>query len=255
MGLVSDLGVRAVDPSAPQPSALQAYRILEEAVSSRALAPGVRLPSERNLANQIGVSRSTLRHVLAALADADLVRPSPQRGWFVSETRISDPPNTLVSFTETARQRGLRPGGRVLSRAVRPITLVEQEKLQAAPGAEILHVRRLRTLDDTPVCVESSRIVMARVPGIETVDLTNRSLYEAMENVGGVRPARSDYALHAGAADEAMSELLKVGAGTPVMIARETTYSSRGDRLLTARLTYRGDAYMFRATLYGRRSS
>ena len=34
------------------------------------------------------------------------------------------------------------------------------------------------------------------------------------------------------------------------MIARELTYGGNGERLLMARLAYRGDAYTFRATLY-----
>ena len=246
------LDVEAVDPRAPQSSALQAYRILEEALG-RVLAPGSGLPSERNLAKQLGVSRSTLRHVLAALADADLVESSPQRGWFVSETQISDPPNILVSFTESAQQRGFRPGAKVLSHTIRPITLAEQEELRAAPGTDILEVNRLRTLDDTPVCIDFTYIVVPRVPGIEAIDLADRSLYDAMESVGGARPVRSDYAVHAdSAADARTAELLDVLVGSPVMIAREVTYAGNGDPLLIARLTYRGDAYTFRATLYGR---
>lgn len=247
---MSTLDTRVVDPGAPQSSALQAYRILEEAVGSRVLAPGSKLPSERDLAKQLGISRSTLRQVLDALADSGLVHSSPKRGWFVAEALISDPPNTLISFTEIARRHGMRPGARVLSRTIRPITLAEQDELRAAPGAEILEVKRLRTLDDAPVCIDFSYLVTARVPGMEAVDLDNRSLYEAMERVSGVTPARSDYAVHADAADRATAELLGIEAGSPVMVARELTYGSGGERLLTARLTYRGDAYTFRATLY-----
>ncbi len=247
---VPTLDVRVVDPSAPQSSALQAYRILEEAVGDRVLAPGSKLPSERDLAKRLGISRSTLRHVLAALADAGLVHPSPKRGWFVAEAQISDPPNTLVSFTEIARRRGLRPGARVLSRTIRPATLTEQDELQAAPGTKILEVNRLRTLDGMPVCTDLSHLVADRVPGMETVDLNDRSLYEAMEGVCGVTPVRSDYAVHSDAADQATSELLGIKIGSPVMIARELTYGGNGERLLMARLAYRGDAYTFRATLY-----
>ncbi len=244
------LDLRAVDPSAPQSSALQAYRILEEAIAGRAFGPGSKLPSERDLAKRLSVSRSTLRNVLAALADAELLQPSPQRGWFVPAAKISDPPNTLISFTEIARQRGLRPGAQVLSHRIRPITLAEQDELQAAPGTDILEINRLRTLDGTPVCVDFSYLVTTRTPGIQTVDLTDRSLYDALESVCGVRPVRSDYAVHADAADESTAELLQIRTGSPTMIARELTYGPSGDRLLMTRLIYRGDAYTFRATLY-----
>ena len=246
------LDVPAVDSAAPQSAALQAYRILVQAMDSRVLPPGSKLPSERDLARRLGVSRSTLRHVLAALADAELVEASPQRGWFVTDGPISDPPNALVSFTESARLRGIRPGAKVLSSTVRPITLPEQDEFRAAPGIDILEVERLRTLDDTPVSIDVSCIVMARVPGIETVDLEDASLYEAMARVGQVPPVRSDYAVHAEGADERAAALLNIDVGAPVLIGRELTYGKNGNRLLSAHLTYRGDAYTFRATLYGR---
>ena len=91
-----------------------------------------------------------------------------------------------------------------------------------------------------------------RVPGIETVDLEDASLYEAMARVGQVPPVRSDYAVHADGADERVAALLNIDVGAPVLIGRELTYGKNGDRLLSAHLTYRGDAYTFRATLYGR---
>ncbi len=246
------LDVPAVDPAAPQSAALQAYRILERAMDSRVLAPGSKLPSERELARRLGVSRSTLRHVLAALADSNLVEASPQRGWFVTDGPISDPPNSLVSFTESARLRGIRAGAKVLVKTIRPITLPEQDEFRAAPGTDILEIRRLRTLDDTPVSLDVSCIVMARVPGIETVDLEDASLYEAMVRVGGVKPVRSDYAVHAERADEDTAALLDIAVGAPVLVGQELTYGPNGDRLLSAHLIYRGDAYTFRATLYDR---
>ncbi len=244
--------VEAVDPDAPQSVALQAYRILERAVGDRVLSPGTRLPSERSLARSLGVSRSTLRPVLAALADAELVEASPQRGWFVAVDPISDPPNTLISFTESARQRSIVAGAKVLSQTVRSITLAEQEELRAAPGAEILEVHRVRTLDGTPVCYDVSRIVAARLPGIAACDLNNRSLYEAMAQTEGGRPIRSDYALHADEADAEVAQLLEIPVGSPVLIGRELAYGRSGDRLLIAKLIYRADAYTFRATLYSR---
>lgn len=244
--------VQAVDPAAPQSVALQAYRIMERAVGERVLARGTRLPSERDLAERLGVSRSTLRQVLGALADAELIEASPQRGWFVADGPLSDPPNALISFTESARLRGIVAGSRVIDRLIRPITLAEQEELRAAPGTDILEVRRVRTLDGTPVTVDHSRIVVARVPGIESANLEDRSLYDAMAATEGGRPVRSDYALHADGADETVAALLHIENGAPVLVGRELAYGRSGDSLLTSRLVYRADAYTFRATLYRR---
>ncbi|MFC0527232.1 winged helix-turn-helix domain-containing protein [Phytohabitans kaempferiae] len=49
------------------------------------LAPGDRLPSERTLVDDLGVSRTTVRLVLLKLSAEGLVRAEHGRGYFVSE--------------------------------------------------------------------------------------------------------------------------------------------------------------------------
>lgn len=246
------LDIDPVDPAAPQSSALQAYRILEKAVGHGAVPAGAKLPSERDLARRLGVSRSTLRHVLAALSDANLVEASPQRGWFVSRIQIEDPPGSLISFTESARQRGIEAGAKVLSQRVWTAGRSDQERLRIAPGSRVLELVRLRTLDGTPVCLDTSCISLARVPGLETINLNDVSLYEAMTQIAGVRPYRSDYAVHADAADEEVAQRLEIPVEAPVLVGEEIAFSTTGDPLLTASLIYRADAYTFRATLVAR---
>jgi adenylyltransferase/sulfurtransferase len=47
------------------------------------LVPGSQLPSERELMNQLGVSRATLREALKALEESRLIEARPNVGWFV----------------------------------------------------------------------------------------------------------------------------------------------------------------------------
>jgi DNA-binding FadR family transcriptional regulator len=61
---------------------------LGTAVRLGVLAPGSRLPPERQLAEQLHISRSTLRHAITALVEAGLLSARPGRGGgtFVTET-------------------------------------------------------------------------------------------------------------------------------------------------------------------------
>jgi GntR family transcriptional repressor for pyruvate dehydrogenase complex len=66
------------------------------------LAPGTRLPAERDLADQLGISRSTLRHALTTLVQSGHLTSQRGRsgGTFVAE----DPPLARVSSSKDIRE-------------------------------------------------------------------------------------------------------------------------------------------------------
>src|SRR5512147_2809377 len=71
------------------------------------LAPGTQLPSERDLMNQLGVSRATLRESLKALEEYKLIESRPNVGWFAC--RIDD--SNVARARELARGANA-PAGR-----------------------------------------------------------------------------------------------------------------------------------------------
>ncbi|MFI7445122.1 FadR/GntR family transcriptional regulator [Nonomuraea indica] len=79
---------------------------IEEAVESGALAPGQRLPSERDLMGQFSVSRSTVREALRVLQARGLVRsrPGDPNG---AEVLPFTPAALHKSMTTLARVQGL----------------------------------------------------------------------------------------------------------------------------------------------------
>ncbi|HEY6739934.1 MAG TPA: GntR family transcriptional regulator [Actinopolymorphaceae bacterium] len=64
-----------------------ADHLLEEIVSGR-LPTGTRLPPERTLASEFGLSRPIVREVLRSLAERGLVEIQPSRGTFVREPNV-----------------------------------------------------------------------------------------------------------------------------------------------------------------------
>ncbi|OMI36498.1 GntR family transcriptional regulator [Streptomyces sparsogenes DSM 40356] len=228
----------------------QTYRQLSDALRRGVYPAGSRLPGERDLATTLGVSRSTLRLALGKLAEENKLERSSQRGWFVRRDVVGEPPSTLQSFSEMARARGLRPQSEVLHRRVRPAAFEEAEQLAIAPASRVLDLRRLRRLDGVPVCVDSSVVVLALAPRLAEIDLTDRSLYETLEQDCGLRIARSSYTVRAAAADPATAELLDIEPGAPVLIGEELTYADDGSLILAGRMVYRSDAYRFQADLF-----
>lgn len=238
-----------VERGAGNPS-LQAYGIMLDALRNRVFPANGRLPSERTLAEQLEVSRATVRQVLTALARTGLLRASPNRGWFVNGNVLSEGPNVLRSFTEDVRDRGFTPMTQVLVQRVRAATLDEAESLGLAPAAPILELDRLRGMDDVPVGVDHARLPMRLVPGLDSIDLNDRSLYQELAERYQLVATRCDYEVQAQAASERIADLLHLDPGAPVLVGSYTTYSQEEHPILCGWTSIRGDAYRFKASLF-----
>ena len=77
--------IKTIDPIQPISLKDACIRKLEGLILSGELAPGERLPSERDLAVHLGVSRPVLHQAIVALDAKGLVRIEPRHGVFVCD--------------------------------------------------------------------------------------------------------------------------------------------------------------------------
>src|SRR5215212_1846509 len=101
---------------AMKPAWVQIEEQLADRIEAGHLAPGQRLPAERDLALVLGVSRMTVRQALASLATRGLVERGVGRGTFVREgARVDHDLTRVRGFTAEVERQGLAAGARVLS--------------------------------------------------------------------------------------------------------------------------------------------
>jgi GntR family transcriptional regulator len=227
------------------------YREIAEEIAKGSLQPGDRLPVERALCERFGVSRATVRRALRTLAAEGLVELHVRRGAFVASGRLTEPSNVLLGFSEMAAARGYEISTKVLNAQVRQVGMVEADLLQIAPGADIFELERLRLIEDRPIVFDHSRLPLARTAGVETVDYTKASLFETLEDVVGVSPARADYTITAiSAATEDYAELLAADPDLPLLHVDDMTYDDAGVLICVSMRVYRGDRWRFHSTLH-----
>ncbi len=222
---------------------------LAEEIARDRRPPGSPLPPERALAEHFGVSRVTMRRALAELASAGAVSRTPGGGWVVSASRIGEPPNELMSFSEMAALRGLVPRSRVLTQHVRPATIDEADTLGLAPGAPLFELERLRLMDEVPILVDRTRVPLSLAPDIAEVDFSTASLYAVLEERYGLRATRARFSVEAIGADERLAALLELTPGGPLLRCHQLTEDATGRLIEMSEMVYRGDRYRFRATL------
>jgi GntR family transcriptional regulator len=135
-----------------QTAAQQVVQILTDRIRSGEYVPEERLPSEDGLAEELGVSRTTIRSALDVLAAQHVVFRRHGVGTFVSTlSRIANPLNQAVLFQDLIRSNGYEPGIRWLSVRVIKADAALAKSLQIAPEHATLEIRKVFTADGEPV--------------------------------------------------------------------------------------------------------
>lgn len=234
------------EKSSSAPAYLRLQRLLRNRVQAGELGPGQALPSERDLAEQLAVSRVTVRKALAGLVQDGVLVPRRGAGTFVAE-RIVKPLSKITSFTEDLRARGLNPRSKFLERSVGEVTPEEAMALNLSPGSRVVRLYRLRYAGDEPLAVERSAVPE------EILDDPARvtdSLYAALELLG-CRPVRALQRLRAVNLNAEQARQLQLPEGSAALALERRSFLADGRLVEFTRSWYRGDAYDFVAELQG----
>jgi GntR family transcriptional regulator len=232
------MGVR-VTPVKPGlgPAHLQIESWLEGAIARGRLAPGDRLPPERELAGKLRVSRMTLRQALAALERRGLLtrRVGREGGTFVDEPKLE-----LAGFaglSDQLRGLGLAAGARVLSAARREAAPDEAAVLGEG---DVYDLRRVRLANGEPVALEHGVFPAAAYPGLLNEALEG-SLYELMRRRDDEVPVRAIERLEPALASVDEAAALGIEPGAPSMRVERVAYGPSGRALELSRDLFRGD--------------
>ncbi|MEA2293090.1 MAG: GntR family transcriptional regulator [Solirubrobacteraceae bacterium] len=220
----------------------QTATALTRAIGRAAARPGDRLPSERELATLLNVSRTTLRHALQQLERAGLItrRPGRAGGTFVGEPKVERDLRLYGGLPETLRRHGHDAGARVLLAAIIPADGKTADGLGLVPGAPVYEVVRVRLSDGEPISLERSRFPAERFPGLLEYPL-GQSLYQLLHERFGAGPARAVERLEAVLASPEEADALDLYAGAPLLAVERIAYDAEGRAIEMATDLFRGD--------------
>jgi GntR family transcriptional regulator len=220
----------------------QIERWFHDAFASGRFRSGDRLPTERELATHLGVSRMTLRQSLSALETRGLVvrRLGRSGGTYVGSPRVVECDLAAVTgFSEQMRRSGLAPGARVVSAERRRAPRDVAQALGLSTGASAIRVERVRSGDGEPVALEESWFPARLFPDLLAHTLVG-SLYALLEGWGR-RPVRLRETLEPILAPAREAALLDTAAGSPLMLVTRIALDSTGTPVEYARDLFRAD--------------
>jgi len=239
---MAELARLSVDKTSPVQLWYQLRMAMVSQIVSGAWRAGDQIPTEKQLCQALDVSRSTVRQAFESMVRDGLVLRSPGKGSFVAErpvTHIRVPP---LGFHRTMTRRGYDVRSQVLQIEVIPAPKDLMENLNLHRGAEILHVRRLRYLNDRPMVLAKNYLVYELCRGIEKDDLSSGSLWARIEAMLGRQVVGGIHTFYAVPATDDERELLQLPQAVPLLMSVGVNYLDDGTPFEQAEVKVPGDS-------------
>ena len=207
------------------------YAQVRDALVRRLIAgswtPGMMLPSEFQLAGELGVSQGTVRKALDAMTAEHLLLRRQGRGTFVA---LPEEGLILFKFFRLVSDGGERlfPQSAVLARAKAKADASDRKKLGLNTGAEVWQIDRVRRLGDTPVIFERITLPIARFEALGRMADIPNNVYALYSEHFGITIGKAAEKLKAAKANAPVAKYLDCEPGHPVLAVERLAFSLDG---------------------------
>ena len=200
----------AIDRASPVPLYYQVAQHLEHLIESGASPGSTRLENEIVLAEQLGLSRPTMRRAIQYLVDRGLL--VRKRGVGTQVVQPGASPVELSSLYDDLRAAGREPRTDVLAFTVERPSKVVAEVLGLVDGTEVYAVKRLRFTGDEPLVIMRNYLPVGLV-ALDAESLRARGLYELLRGAGITLKIATDHRRSGGQADRGPAAARETGRG------------------------------------------
>ena len=231
------------EPSAAkQPLHIIISEQLKAQIESSEYEPGKRLPSEFDLGEMFGVSRTTIRRAIANLIQQGLVTTQQGKGIFVSDRhKISfSMSNPLMHFDATLKQQGYT--GRVHSLRFQQVQAPSEvaRNLQISPqDGQVYWQEKIIYADDSPIALDIT--YYPETLGHSLRDKLIQGFTYSTLSTNDVRLKAAQVRLESIPATYELSEYLAVPLGMPLLVFSYVVYQGPHEPVACGKTLSRSD--------------
>jgi len=238
-------------------SSIPLYSQVENWMRSRIITgewpPGYKLPPEVELAEKLNISRGTLRQAISNLVSEKMIEQSQGKGTFVGKSIFEQSwAYKLVSTYEELNWQGIRFETKVLNQCVKEISetrILRKLKIDQKK-AEVVYLKRLRLIDDTPVVIHETFFPVDGFRKLLDVDFTQKGMTETLENELKIDLHYADHTITAIYTEKEISDLLDLTYGKPIIYNEHVLYSRSGNVVEFTKGWFRGDRFRLKTRVF-----
>lgn len=226
---------------------------LRARIESRRYRPGELIPSEKELSREFNVSLITIRKAMELLVQEGLVARKRGSGtWVLSSNHGRLPIKLSGNFRDwfdSVSGRLQRLEAEVLEVGVVGCPEQVARILGLEEGKPVWRMRRVRKHKGEPISYYINYASAELAGLVSAADFRKRSFLEVFQEKSGLRLKRIEQRVEATVADMDVSSILGVDFGSPLFFVENVYYTIHEQPVEVTHMYYRGDRYVYRASI------
>ncbi|MED3573354.1 GntR family transcriptional regulator [Cytobacillus praedii] len=203
-----------------------------------------KLPSEFDLAKQLGVSRATLREALRILEEENVIIRRHGVGTFVNAKPLfTSGIEQLSSVTDMILQAGMKPGTIFLSSSTIGPTEEDIRRFSCTMDEEIVVIERVRTANGEPVVYCIDKVPDKILTG--TFSHEQESIFNMLEKGTSRRIAYAVASIEPIGYHEKVSPILECDPETALLVLKQMHFDEMDEPILYSVNYFRADKFSF----------
>lgn len=229
----------------PSPKYLEIQNLLLQRIKNGDYQEGQLIPKEVDLAEQLNVSRPTVRHAIRNLVQAGYLERRKKRGTIVTQTKIKQQfTHVIESYNTEIQNNGLVAKTQVMNFSTEKASDEVAEALTIKPNTEVYKLVRLRSADNKPVVFVVTYLPIAQLSDLQKIDFTHHSLYSELAKAGlEITHVSRKIEVHPATEEEA--QLLETDIKAPIFYFHTIGFTKDQRALEYSIASYRGDLNYF----------
>lgn len=182
----------------------------------------MRLPDERTLSEDYGVSRSSIKRALGILAQQGIIFKKRGSGTFINPLYLKNQSlfryeGSNLGVTDSFQLDGKKQSIQLLDYQVVPASQDVQEELFLNDNDFVYQIKRLRLIDKQPFMIETGFIPIKITPTL-TPAIVDNSIFNYLEESQGKQVTKSFMTISVSPSTAEDQQLLKLTSTEPVGI-------------------------------------
>ena len=233
----------AVEDKTSEPYYKQLIRHIVHLIDTGEIAHGLGLPSERDLADALNLSRTTIKRCYDELRQTGLLNANGRGGTSVHKPSIARTPlGCLKSFTEEMLELGKTPSSRLESHEIisdRTIASI----FQRPPNASFVRLVRVRLADEVPITREVAWYDLAVAPKLKDWDAKG-SIYAFLQDICEIKLSWAEQSMEVTLSSDVETKTFGFEESAPCLLQKRRLYSGKNKLIEYVEGSFRGDAYV-----------